>query len=140
MPASVSYRLDEHLKQRVAARAAQEGISETALVSRLLDEGLKTIEQPGIVYRGGPTGRRAATAGGPDVWEIIVAVRHAPGEGDTKIEGAAEQMGVPARLVRLAVGFASAHPEEIEQRITANEEAVERARRLAEQRERLLAS
>ena len=32
-------------------------------------------EHPGIVFRDGPTRRRAAVAGGPDVWEIIRAVK-----------------------------------------------------------------
>ncbi|MGH8906969.1 MAG: hypothetical protein ACRD0K_10735 [Egibacteraceae bacterium] len=80
MAASVSYRLDERLKSRLAARAAAEGIPESALVSRLLDEGMKTSAYPGITYRGGPSGRRAGLACGPDVWEVIVAVRHAEGQ------------------------------------------------------------
>lgn len=140
MAASVSYRLDENLKRRVADQAAAEGITETALVSRFLDEGLKSAAHPGIVYRGGPTGRRAALAGGPDVWEVIVAVRHAPKRGDAKVASAAEQMGLPEPLVRLAVSFAAAYPDEVEERIALNEAAAERARSIAEQRERLLAS
>jgi hypothetical protein len=138
--ASVSYRLDERLKSRLAARAAAEGIPESVLVSRLLDEGMKTAAYPGITYRSGPAGRRAGLACGPDVWEVIVAVRHAEGQGEEKIVSAAEHMGVTERLVRLAVAFAAAHPEEIEDRIAANEIAAEQARRLAEQRDRLIAS
>lgn len=140
MAASVSYRLDEHLKADLAARASAEGITESALVARLLGEGLRTAEHPGIVYRGGPSGRRAGLAGGPDVAEVLVAVRHAPGRGESKIAGAAEQLGVAEHLVRLAVGFAAAHPAEVEARIAANEEAAQRARRLAAERERLMAS
>lgn len=140
MTASVSYRLDEDLKHRLAERAAAEGISETALVSRLLDEGLKTAAHPGIVYRDGAAGRRAALAVGPDVWEIVVAVRHAGGGGDDKVRDVADQLGLAEHLVRLAVDFAAAHPDEIEASIIANEEAAERAQRLAEERERLMAS
>lgn len=140
MVASVSYRLDERLKSRLAAQAAVEGIPESALVSRLLDEGMKTSAHPGITYRGGPSGRRAGLACGPDVWEVIVAIRHAEGQGDEKIASAAEHMGVAERLIRLAVAFAAAHPEEIEDRIAANDVAAEQARLLAEQRERLIAS
>jgi hypothetical protein len=138
--AATSYRLDDGLKRRLAERAAAEGVTETALVTRVLDEGLKTAPYPGVVYRDGATGRRAALAGGPDVWEVIVAVRHAPGDGDVKIAGAAKQMGLPERLIRSAVDFAAAHPEEIEQRIALNDTAAERAKQLAEQRARLLAS
>lgn len=139
MTKATSYRLDAVLKQELALRAASEGVSETALVARLLDEGLKTAAHPGIVYRDGASGRRAALAGGPDVWEVVVAVRGAPGRGDAKVADAAEQMGLPERLVRLAVSFAVANGEEIERRIALNDAAAERARQLAEQRERLLA-
>jgi hypothetical protein len=135
-----SYRLDGDLKRRLAARAALEGVSETALVARVLDEALRTAPYAGIVFRDGPTGRRAALAGGPDVAEVVVAVRHAPGRGDAKVRGAAEQMDVPERLVRLAVDYASAYPEEIEERIARQEAAAEEARARAEQRARLLAS
>jgi hypothetical protein len=138
--ASTSYRLDEDLKHRLAERAAAEGTTETALVARMLDESLKTALHPGIVYRDGPAGRRAALAGGPDVWEVVLAVRHAPGPGDAKVLDAAEQMGLPHRLVRLAVNFAAAYPDEIERRIEMNDQAVARARDLAEQRARLLGS
>lgn len=140
MVASASYRLDEELKRHLAQRAAAEGVTETALVTRLLDEGLKTAAYPGIVYRSGPTGRRAALASGPDVWEIILGVRSASGRGDAKIVNAAREMDLPEHLVRLAISFASAHSDEIEHRIALNQAAAERARVLAEQRNRLLAS
>jgi len=140
MTVSATYRLDEELKRRISELADAEGATETALVSRLLDEGLKVAAHPGIVYRDGPTGRRAALATGPDVWEIVNGVRHAEGHGEARIADAAEQMGLPERLIRLAVNFASAHPDEIEERIQLNEQAATRARELAEQRKRLLAS
>jgi hypothetical protein len=140
MAASTSYRLDQSLKHGLAERAATEGITETALVSRMLEEGLKAASYPGIVYRGGPAGRRAGIAGGPDVWEVIVAVRHAAGRGDAKVADAARQMDLPERLVRLAVSFAAANRDEVEERIALNDAAAERARELAEQRDRLLAS
>ncbi len=140
MTASVSYRFEEDLKGRLAARAAAEGITETMLVSRLLDEGLETTAHPGIVYRSGPMGRRAAIAGGPDVWQVVVAARHAPGQGESKVVDVAEQLSLEAHAVRLAIDFAATHPEETERLIDANATAAEDARRLAEQRERLIAS
>jgi hypothetical protein len=72
--------------------------------------------------------------------EIVVGVRSASGRGDAKIANAAKQMDLPEHLVRLAIGFAAANGEEIEHRIALNEAAAERARRLTEQRNRLLAS
>ncbi len=140
MVAATSYRLDEDLKQRLADQAAAEGVTETALVTRLLAEGLATTAHPGIVYRAGPTGRRAALAGGPDVWEVVVAVRHAAGRGDGKIGAAATELGLAEHLVRLVVDFAATHAEEVEARIADNEVAADRARILARKRDALLAS
>ena len=140
MPVSVSYRLDPQLKEDLARRAHDEGISETSLVTRLIDEGLKTSAHPGIVYRDGPAGRRAAVAGGPDVWEVVVATRHTRKRGDARVGAAAEQLGVTEQLVRTAVSFAAAHPSEVETMINRNEAAAERAERAARERERFLAS
>jgi len=140
MPVSVSYRLGPQLKRALAQRALEEGVSETSLVTRLLDEGLKTSAHPGIVFRDGPAGRRAAVASGPDVWEFVAAMRHTRKRGDARIAETAEQIGVPERLVRTAVSFAAAHPEEIEVMIERNKAAAESAARAAEERDRFLAS
>jgi len=140
MAASVSYRLDPQLKDRLAQRAHDERVSETSLVTRLLDEGLKTSAHPGIVYRDGPAGRRAALAGGPDVWEIVVALRHTRKSGDARVGAAAEQLDVAEQLVRTAVSFAATHPDEVEAMIDRNEAAAERAEQAARERERFLAS
>src|SRR4029453_7469151 len=90
--ASTSYRLNADLKRRLAARAAEEGITETALVTRTLEEGLRMARFPRIVFRDGPTGRRAGLSPGPDVVEVIMGVRHERGSEDAKIRGAADQM------------------------------------------------
>lgn len=46
-------------------------MSATALLERLIIQGVDTIDHPGIVSRV-PTGdRRAALATGPDRWEIV---------------------------------------------------------------------
>ncbi|MGH3327667.1 MAG: hypothetical protein ACRDPT_07745 [Streptomycetales bacterium] len=140
MPASVSYRLDPDLKKRLSERARVEGVTETSLVERLLDEALKIAAHPGVVYRGGPAGRRAALAGGPDVWEVVVSLRHSGKRGEARVRAAAEQLGLPERLVRIAVAFASAHPDEIDTMIVRNEAAAARAEKAARDRERLLTS
>ncbi|MEO6822913.1 MAG: hypothetical protein ABI468_10995 [Candidatus Nanopelagicales bacterium] len=140
MAVSVSYRLDPQLKDRLAKRARDEGISETTLVSRLLVEGLKTTAHPGIAYRDGAAGRRAGVAGGPDVWEVVVAARHTRKRGEAQVVAAAEQLDIPATLVRLAITFAAEHPAEITEMIKRNDAAAARAQRAVRERERFLAS
>lgn len=139
MPAAKSFRLPEDLAERLASRAEHEGVSQTQLVASLLDEGLKTRAFPGIVYREGPTGRRAALAAGPDVWEVVGTVRRVSGSGERKVRNAARMLSLDERWVRLAVEFYSAFPDEVDARITANEDAADQLRERAERRERLLA-
>lgn len=139
MTSSTSYRLATDLKGRLAQRAAAEGITETALVTRLLEQGLAAIEHAGIVYRPGPTGWRAGLAGGPDVDEVVRAVRATGVTGDGAVAVAAESVGIDQRLVRIAIDYAAEHLEEIEARMQENEAAAERARKLSEARSSVLA-
>jgi len=111
----------------------------TALVTRLLEQGLAAIEHPGIVFRPGPSGWRAGLAGGPDVDEVVRRVRSAGVGGDGAVRAAAEALGIDARLVRIAIDYACEHGGEIEARLRENQEAVQRVRRLAEARASLLA-
>lgn len=135
---STSYRFPADLKQRLAQRATAEGITETALVTRLLEQGLAAAEHPGIVYRPGPSGWRAGLAGGPDVDEVVRAVRATGVTGDEAVALAAERVGIDQRLVRIAIDYAAEHLDEIEARIEHNEAAAARARKLSEARSSVL--
>lgn len=139
MPAPKSFRLPDDLVDRLEAKSGAEGVSQTDLVVSLLDEGLKTRSFPGIVYRDGPTRRRAALAAGPDVWEVISTVRHVAGSGEAKIRNTSAMLSLPERWVRIAVEFYTAHAEKIDDRIRANEEAAGILRQRAARREQLLA-
>ncbi len=130
MVTSTSYRIGNELKERLGRRARAEGITETALVSRLLEQGLVAIEHPGIVHRTGPSGWRAGLSGGPDVDEIVRTVRSTGADGDAAVVASAESLGIDSRLVRLAIDYAAAHLEEVEERIRENEAAAERVRKL----------
>jgi hypothetical protein len=86
-------------------------------------------DHSGIVFRDGPTGRRAGLAAGPDVWEIISAVRSTGLDGDEAIDATAEWAGLTVRQVRDAVGYYREYPSEIEERIRRNEEGADAAER-----------
>ncbi len=51
----------------------------------------------------------------------------------------AEVLDLHERWVGLAISFYAAHPDEVDERIAANEAAMERAREMAERHEQLLA-
>ena len=93
MSRPTSFRLADDLLERLEAERRSAGASLTSLVTSLLDEGLKTRRFPGVVYRPGPTGRRAGLVGGPDVWEVIRDLQHWPGRGMERIERLSEETG-----------------------------------------------
>jgi hypothetical protein len=135
-----SFRLPEELLERLDQEAQASGTSTTSLVIQLLDEGINTRRFPGVIYRDGPTGRRASLLNGPDVWEVVRAVSEAKGRGELRLKAAAEAADLTLPQVRLAVDFYTAHPEEIDQRIEADRQEAQRIRALIDRRERLLSS
>ena len=142
MPTSraTSYRLDPQIKAALEAQARVEGISERALLERLIAEGLATLRHPGIVYRDGPSGRRAGLATGADVWEIVSALRYTKGRESQRIAALAEQFGAHPTQIRVALDFAALHRAEVDARVAANDAAAEQVRLLAEGRAKLMAS
>jgi hypothetical protein len=139
MAASTSFRISESARRRLTTRAAQDGISATALVERLIVEGVEQLDFPGVVFRGPAHDRRAALAAGPDVWEVIARLRELEGSTEERIATLSEESELHPRLIRLAVDYAAEHPDEIRQRMDRNDEMAERSRKAAQQREALLA-
>ncbi len=140
MPQStMSLRLDDELRTRLADAATQAGTTVTALVDRFVREGLALDGHPGITFKPGPSGRRAALAGGPDVWEVVAALRDVAGTGSQRVAALAAQFGIHERQVVAALDYAAAHRDEVEARVRANDRALEEAERVALERGRLLA-
>ena len=136
-------RFDPPVADRLASFvAANPGMSLSSAANRLVDEALRATEHPGIVFRSGPTGRRAALSGGPDIWEVIRAVRSAhavePGLDEDDLLGLVSgNTGIAPRLLSTAVRYWAAYPVEIDAEIAAAG-AAEEAAEQAWQRERQL--
>jgi hypothetical protein len=116
-------------------KSAQSGEPLTRIAERYIDEGMRIERHPGIFFRDGPAGRRAVLVGGPDVWQVIAAVRGADERGEKLIAAVAEGMGMPPEKVRTAVRYYAEYPDEIDDWIDSNvreaedlERALERAR------------
>lgn len=135
---STSFRISEAIRTRLATRAGHEGVSATALLERLISEGIDTLDHPGIVFRGPPHDRRAAIAGGPDVWEVVSRLRELDGPEERRIATLAEETALHPRMIRLALDYAAEHPDAIDSRIVRNEEEAERSQRAASRRSALL--
>lgn len=87
------------------------------LSTRFNDEGLRIAEHPGIVFKDGPTGRRAALAMGPDVWEGVTYIKESEERGALAIEADAEALCLPAARVRAALDYYSTYRDEIEEEV-----------------------
>lgn len=74
----------------------------------------------GIVFRDGPTGRRAALAGGPDIWELMFTLKSGRVWGEEAISATAELLNLTESQVRTAVRYYGVFPDEIDRRISLN--------------------
>ena len=137
MARPTSFRLPTDVLSRLEGEAAATGMTVSALVAELLDEGLRVRRFPGVVFREGPAGRRAGLVGGPDVWEVIRDVAAAPGRGEAKIRRVAAAAQLSAAQVRLAVDYDAAFPAEVDARLAAEDRAAAQLRELVARRERL---
>jgi hypothetical protein len=124
-----SARLDADVVDRLERRGVRSGLNKSRLAERYIDEGVRMDDHPGIVFRDGPTGRRAGLAAGPDVWEVIAALRASGLEGDAAIQATAEWSGLSVRQVRDAIGYYSEYSTEIDERVRLNDEEADAAER-----------
>jgi hypothetical protein len=137
--ASTSFRISDTARMRLASRAAREGMTATALLDQLIVEGTDQLDYPGIIFRGPAHDRRAALAAGPDVWEVVARLQELEGSEEQRISILAAESDLHARLIRIALDYAAEHSDEVRERIDRNRGMTERSRRMAQEREALLA-
>ncbi len=121
--APFSARLDSNLISRLKRLSVQEGLTASQLAERYIEEGVRSTELPGIVFRPGPTGRRAGLHGGPDVWEIVRDVQNArAARARDPISVVVRSTDLGEEQVRLALAYYGRYPADVDHRIAANEE------------------
>jgi hypothetical protein len=136
MSQPTSIRLPAPVKERLDRAAAATGERPASLSVRLIDEGLRMAEHPGIAFHDSPAhGRVASIAGGPDVAEVIDVLTGLESQGDDRVAETAEWFGIHPSRVRAAMGYYTAFREEIDHQLDLRRrEAAElRARYDAEQ-------
>jgi hypothetical protein len=122
-----SARWDTDVLERLKRRSEFAGSNRSRLAERYVDEGMRMDEHPGIIFRGGPTGRRAALPGGPDVWEVIATLKSGKARGEESIAATAELLKLSDSQVRSAVRYYGAFLGEIDRRIALNSEDADEA-------------
>jgi hypothetical protein len=96
---------------RLERQATRRGEPKSVLAEQLIEEGIRMMEHPSIIFRDGPAGRRPGLAGcGLDVWEVIETVRNEGGD----ISAAARYLNIAPHLVSSAAGYYVDYPEEID--------------------------
>ena len=125
--------------QTLRERSKGSGEPLARIAERYIEEGLRADRHPGVFFREGPpAGRRAVVVGGPDVWEIVSALRGAPEKGEALVSALAQRIGVSEDKVRVAIRYYAEFPEEIDDWIAANDAEAERLEAaLARERELL---
>jgi hypothetical protein len=118
-----SARLRPQVLDRLREESRRAGVSSSRLAERLIDEGLRTEEFHGIVFRSGPAGRRAGLASGPDVWEVVGDWQRARRAGRDPVETLLHSTPLREDQIALALAYYRAYAEEIDDRISADEEA-----------------
>ena len=135
MSTPLSIRFPDPVAERVRNHVAATNEPTSGLVVRLVDEGMRMAEHPGITFRDGPTGRRAGLAAGPDVWEVIAVLRdYATGNGQNAVKRTADDLAISEVHVRVAESYFVAYPDEIDARIALNIGAAQLAGEAARRR------
>lgn len=140
MSRPTSLRLPDELRARLETESLRVSSPVASLAVALLDEGLKMRRFPGIVFRDGPTGRRAGLAKGPDVWEIVRDLQREREAARPRADLVAEETGLTPEAIGLAADYYAAFPDEIDARIAMNEQVAAEQRELARRREQLLSA
>jgi predicted DNA-binding protein len=128
---SFSARFSVEVVDKLNEHSGRAGQSNARVAERLIEEGLQMEEFPGVVFRPGPTGRRAGVAGGPDIWEIVRDLKGVAQAGaEDPIDAVSRSTGVDRNKIELAATYYAAYPEDVDDRIRLGEEAAERLRRV----------
>jgi hypothetical protein len=122
MSTPISIRFDPDVLERLRRHAAAiPGATPSGLAQRLVDEGLRLAEHSSIVFKDGPSGRRAALRYGPDIWELIKFLREIDERGQAAIDAAVEVMALPEAEVRAGLRYYAHHKAEVDSEIEASE-------------------
>ena len=137
--AVVSIRFSgEPVHQRLKDSARRRRVGVSTLAERLIDEGLRMEAHPGVVFREGPTGRRAVLVGGPEVSDVIGAVIGGDVPVGQRRSRAAELMGLSLPVVDAALTYYVDHTEEIDAELAERNRAAAEAEAAWRRRQELL--
>lgn len=139
MSEMVSLRMSSDIVEQLETAARRAGQSRSALIARYVDEGLRRDRHPRITFKDGPSGRRAAVVGGPDVWELMSFIDQLDARGDEAVTQAAQWFSLPVEDARAGLAYAAEFTGEIRARIDLNQQVADEAHAAWQAQQELLA-
>ena len=123
LDANIHTRVPGSLRQELDEQAAELGLPPWVVARRLIQEGLRRERCPGIVFRDGASGRRAAITGRRlDVWQVMETLWASGGD----VGEAADYLQLKPEQVEAAAAYYGAYPDEIDERVRRNRDEAER--------------
>lgn len=139
--AVVSIRFSqEPVYRRLKAGASARRQAISTLAERLIDEGLRMDAHPGVVFREGPTGRRAALAGGPEVADVIGTIVGGDVPVDKRRTRAAAMLAISLAMVDTALAYYADYTTEIDTALAERARDADEAEAAWTRRQALLGS
>jgi predicted DNA-binding protein len=135
----MSVRLSDETRQRLRERAGQTSERPTALVQRLIEEGLRREAHPGIIFKSKTRGGRiAALERGPDVVEVMSVLRDLEATGDEAVAEAARWLTLTTTQVEHALRYYIEYRKEVDAELARRDSRSIRIEEELKQRQRLL--
>ena len=115
----VSLRIPEDVRAEIEATARRSGRDFSSVAKEMLSEAIKMRRIPGVTFADSPSGRGARVAGtGLGVFEIVRAFRNMDEDWE-RLRAAYHWLS--EQQLRGALAYATAYPEEVEERLRAEE-------------------
>jgi len=123
LDAQINTRMTARDKEELGETASSRQMDPLALARTLLREGIRRERHPGITFRIGPTGRRAALEGHRlDVWQVMETVW----ASDGAVNQVAAYLEIHPADVQAAVAYYADYPEEVDAMVEQNRQAADR--------------
>lgn len=128
-----SLRLADDVKQRLDQQASKGRETPSGLAARLIDEGLRMAEHPGVMFHNSPAhGRVAALRGGPEVAEVMDVMTGLEARGEERVAETATWFALDPSQVRVALGYYTTFRAEIDEQMQTRHRQGQELRRRSE--------
>ncbi len=121
----LSIRIEQGSFERLEAESRRRHEPTSTLAKRLMEEGLRMAAHPGIVFRDTVNGRVASLMRAEYVWLAISAFPEWDDNWDIRSPELIASSALTAGQIWTAQKYYAEYPEEIDERIRANNQAAE---------------